>query len=96
MTIEYWNVKHDWEVIDFEAASMDEAMKLAQEWWEEKCQDFDPPLRNGEEVSDIAWAVAFDRDGNQLQAHKFDLYYEHYHGDYAEHNTMHKGYGGSL
>lgn len=96
MTRFYWNISYDNELLEFEAESKCDAVAAAEEWLAEKCMDMDPPMRNGDVFEDIAWAISYDNNGKATGAHKVTLSYGHYHGDFAEHNTMHRGAGGSL
>ena len=95
MTTEFtWNLVYDGDEIEFEAPTKEKLIEDAQEWWATRWQDH--RMANGEVRQDDAWAVALTEDGTKLQAHKFLLHYEHYHGDWKEHNTMHFGGSGSL
>lgn len=89
MTQIFWEYEYDGELSDGEYGSQKAAQAAADEWWAERCQD-NEGMRNGETFEDDIELVAFkhtDDDPVEIARTKSSVEYEHYHGDYAEHNT---------
>lgn len=87
----FYTCEVDGERQDLECKTANEVREWADNWFAEKCQESDYPLRNGQTFSDeavlIKYSVNDDGEETELEREKMVLEYEHYHGDYAEHNT---------
>ena len=87
----YWNFIDPWgEEHDIECATAEKAEEWAQDWWAGRAWE-DGCNRNGETAEAEGELVQYqqdDGDPEEISRQKIALFYEHYHGDYAEHNTM--------
>jgi len=74
---------------DLECVSKKDLEEWVDNWWAEQCQH--ESLRNGETRNDECEIITFrfNEDGEAIdhKREKYALSYEHYHGDFAEHNT---------
>ena len=99
MTEKYWTYEHDDVVRDHELKTKKEAEQAADVWWDESCSDQDG-LCNGDTYEDDVTFIEFhyDDDGEMVVDNRIKgtLYFEYYHGDFAEHNVWHSGGGGVL
>lgn len=72
-----------------ECATNEAAEKWADEWWAEQCREEN--LRNGQVRTETAFIIKYQMtdDGKEdLCRERYMMEYEHYHGDFAEHNTV--------
>lgn len=91
----YFDFEYGGTRLGFEAETKEELITSVDLWWEDRCSE-EEDLKNGETVEDSGDIVELDENGEEVSSEPYDLFYEHYHGDWAEHNTMHRGPGGSL
>ena len=86
----FYTFEFDGERHDLECATKKEAEAWADEWVSNRWDD--EPMRNGETREDEGFIIKFthDDDGEfkELEREKYSLYYEYYHGDFKEHNTL--------
>lgn len=89
----FWTYIVDGEVYDVDFNTQAEAQASADEGFAEQCQEDSP--RNGESFSEEIELIrySYDDDGERVIHERIDgsVDYEHYHGDYAEHNTHYRG-----
>lgn len=81
-TLEYDGVLQYWQEPNVKSAEAH-----AQEWWANRWDD--EPMKNCETKEDKGFIVGFDDDsGDEVFREEINLYYEYYHGDFKEHNTL--------
>lgn len=71
-------------------ATYEQAVKDANETYEESCCADEEPGNGDEFESDVVY-IQYTEDGEELRRINGTVYYQHYHGDFAEHNTLYKG-----
>lgn len=86
--ISHWEFELEGELSDGEFNDKAAVMRAADEQWAESVQEYNTP-RNGEVWEDTATLYAMDEDGEVISKEDYEVEYEHYHGDYAEH--FHQG-----
>jgi hypothetical protein len=93
----YWDYAHDGEERGLECESREDAHAKANAWFEERVLNYNAP-RNGEEFEEDIEILEFYIDDacERVIVNRWPdtVYYEHYHGDAAEHGTWYAG--GSL
>lgn len=85
----FWTFEYEGERMDLECFARGELEEHLDEWFAAKFDDED--MRNGETREDEGYIIQYsvDDDGivTDLLREKHGLFFEKYHGDYAEHNT---------
>lgn len=91
----YWTFEHKNTVFDGNWNSKKELISWLENWWADKVDQDHDDLRNGEVYQDECKLIKFhyDENGEMVQDETIDyvLSYEHYHGDFEEHNLYYKG-----
>lgn len=82
----YWEFEHNDKLSDWECETRDELLFDVKEWFAEHCL-MNYTLRNRDVVMDTVYIVLLDDDKKEVSREKYNLSYEHYHGDLAEHRT---------
>lgn len=86
----FWTFSYENDIHDYECKSKPEAIKAADEWWEQECID-NFELRNGSVHAEEIELIHFylDDDGERVieEREKTEVEYTHYHGDLEEHGT---------
>lgn len=90
MTQVFYTFEHDGKRMDLEFTDKQKLIEWLDEWFAEKWAD--EGLRNGETREDEGEIIAYTVDDEtgepvDISREKHALAYEHYHGDFAEHNT---------
>ena len=84
-----YTFEYDGKRFDLECVSSKDLEAWVDNWWAEHCQE--EACRNGEIIKSEGEIITFrfSDDGETIdhKREKYPLEYEHYHGDYAEHNT---------
>lgn len=77
---------------DGEYATETEALEAAQEAYDNYCDDQEG-LSNGDTMEDTVMIVPHTDDGQPIMDAEYSavVEFEKYHGDFEEHNTLHKG-----
>lgn len=88
----YWNVEKDGTEYDYEAESLEAVQEFADRDFAEQILDDTAP-RNGAEFEEDVVFIKYEinRESGEYEVKERvpgKVFYEHYHGDYAEHNTM--------
>lgn len=72
-------------LLGWEHKTAEECEAAAQEWFARSFDD--EPMRNGDSREEDTYIVGIDDDGEEATREPVTLFYEYYHGDFAEHNT---------
>lgn len=92
----YFTFIYDSEDLDLEETNKVDVQEYADEWWELEITDSYDDLVNGETFEDIGYIVEFyilpNGDRREVGREEYTLFYEHYHGDLAEHGVKYSGY----
>lgn len=87
---EYWTFERNGVIYDDAFKSKDHAEDYANNIYAEECEENSP--RNGEIFNEDFVLIRFKYDENDdvviLERINAVLEYEHYHGDFCEHNTL--------
>lgn len=70
--------------------TLEDAEEDASEIYAESCIDDEEPGNGDEFEGDVVY-IQYTEDGQELRRINGTVYYQHYHGDFAEHNTLYKG-----
>lgn len=85
----FYDFEHDGERMVLEFTDEKKVCEWADEWFAARFDDEE--MRNGETREDEGYIIKYstDDDGEEtiIERKKHELYYEYYHGDFAEHNT---------
>lgn len=91
----YWTFEYGDEIFDCEFDSKEKLISWLENWWADKVDQDNDDLRNGEVYQDECKLIKFhyDENGEMVIEETIDhvLEYEHYHGDFQEHNLYYKG-----
>lgn len=88
----FWNIEKDGSEFSCQADTLEQAWEIAQNSFEEQVQEEDAPANGQTFEADVVF-IRYQYDAS-IDDYKIveriedRLIYEHYHGDYAEHNTM--------
>lgn len=82
----FWTFEHDGEEHDLECETQEQAEQAADDWWDKRNEDERTTREDDCFIISYTHATP-DGDVAELSRTKYNLYYEYYHGDYAEHNT---------
>ena len=89
----YYTLEVDGELLDLEMHTAADVVAWAEEWWDEKCGDFDVPgRRDGSEVEAFVVGFYFEEHGDhlykvQVSSQKITLHYEYGPSDREEHGV---------
>ena len=90
MTNIFWAFEFEDKPYDIECESKEAARQAADDWWHERCEN--EGFKNGDVCEDFCLIKSFqyndDAEKLQLSSTKYRLYYQCYHGDFTEHNTL--------
>lgn len=91
----YWTFIGN-EIYDADLPTEAAAQEAADEWWAEQC-DHGSGWRNGtaEETDIVLLNYYYNEETEErveISRKSGKAYFEYYHGDYAEHNTMSRCY----
>lgn len=88
---DFWNVEKDGSECGYQADTLEQAQELADSAFADQCCEETTP-RNGEEFEEDVVFIKYEYDADladykETERKEGRVFYEHYHGDYAEHNT---------
>lgn len=86
--IAYWEFELEGVMSEEQFKDKAQVMRAADEKWVTSVSE-NNSLRNGETWEDTAALYAMNKDGVALFTEDYEVEYEHYHGDHAEH--FHQG-----
>lgn len=78
-----YDIEYEGELQGYACQCTKEAEQTADEWFKERFEGG----ANGDTESDTVQIVGTDDNLDEISRYDYEVSFEYYHGDYAEHNT---------